>query len=484
MKKKICCIAAEMFLAMALISACADGRQEAVGNMQNVLGQRVDEDVPSDTENVSEQRVDEDVPGDTENVSEQRVDEDVSGDTENVSKSREGAGSGAQESSDPAAEEMQGLKSTEVTPIAPDLNHNGRAEEVQLTDLTDGQGQLLEIWEDDNLLFRTEGYYVHSGQESVFLCTLDGKDYLLCYYPEMFQGVCTYGYQLLTLVDNRQNTEQWRGVDFDINFGSPVHGDFDAEAIADFMDEINDLLAHSVQLLNTNDELQGTFEKEGRLYDSLWWMDNQEPVFVRDESKPLQENLKDYQAAMTAVQEPPVPVEVNGLPITEPLEMVFCSGAGAWRTVINLNPDGSFVGEYSDADCNTIYVCQFHGRFGEVGKLTDNSWLLTLEELLLDTGYSVGEKWDVTEDGYTIHYISSDPYGFDGVDGSALKPGAQFILYSPNATGHKPGTELYGALEFRSWMWMYDRHEFDSENDTLGCWGLQNMEAGRGFFAD
>ena len=185
---------------------------------------------------------------------------------------------------------------------------------------------------------------------------------------------------------------------------------------------------------------------------------------------------------MTAVQKPTAIEEVGSLPITEPLEMSFYSGAGAWMTELTLNPDGSFVGDYADADCDTIYVCQFHGQFGGVEKITDNSWLMTLEELVLDTGHSVGEEWDVTEDGYTIHYISSDPYGFDDADWKTLEPGAQFILYSPDATGHEPGTELYGAREFQSWM--HDHHGFDSEDDILGCWGLHNLASGQGFFVD
>lgn len=94
--------------------------------------------------------------------------------------------------------------------------------------------------------------------------------------------------------------------------------------------------------------------------------------------------------------------------------------------------------------------------------------------------YSVGEEWDEKEDDYTIHYVSSEPYGFDGMDGTALKPGAQFILYSPDAVGHESGTELYGAMEFQSWM--HKHHEFNSDKDILGCWGLQNMETGYGFF--
>ena len=372
--------------------------------------------------------------------------------------------------------------------LAPDLNHNGVAEEVRLTDIDDGQGQQLEIWENnERILFRT-GYFgskeVNFGQDSVgiFLCTLDGEDYLLRYRPTMYQGVCMYSYELSTLADNKEMRVQWNRVDFDINFGSFNHNDFASEAIAAFMDEVNDLLSHSVQILNTDSDLLATFEKEGRLYDSLWWLDNWEPEFIRDESKSLQENLEDFWTAMTAAQEPMTLAEADGLPITEPLELLFCSGAGAWGTCITLNPDGSFVGDYHDADLNTIYVCQFHGQFGNVKKLSDASWLLILDELELDTDYSVGEEWDEPNGDYTIHYISSEPYGFDGDDWAALKPGAQFILYSPEATGHEPGTELYGAMEFQSWM---HRHkEFLSADDTLGCWGLQSMETGRGFFGD
>ena len=56
--------------------------------------------------------------------------------------------------------------------------------------------------------------------------------------------------------------------------------------------------------------------------------------------------------------------------------------------------------------------------------------------------------------------------------------GAQFILYGPEAVGHEPGTELYGAARFQ--MWMHERREFIDSGDRLGCWGLQNMETGEG----
>ncbi|MBD5493811.1 MAG: hypothetical protein HDR12_05380, partial [Lachnospiraceae bacterium] len=373
-------------------------------------------------------------------------------------------------------------------PLTFDLNRNGKTEEVCLIDIDDGQGQDLQILENNGLLFYKVGYFVPKdvnygqGSASMFLCTLDGEDYLLNYQPAIYQGVCIYSYELFTLVDYKKTTVQRNRVYFDINFGSGNNNDFDPEAIAAFMDEVNDLLSHSVQILNTDINLLDTFEKEGRLYDSLWWLDDWNQGFIRDESKSLLENLEDFRSVMTAVQEPVILSEAERLPITEPLEMIFSSGVGGWSTCLTLNQDGSFVGDYQDTDADVTYVCQFHGKFRNVKKLSDASWLLILEELELDTGHDVDESWDETYDNYTIHYISSDPYGFDDDTWATVKPGAQFILYSPEATGHELGTELYGAREFQSWM--HGHKEFISADDTLGCWGLQNMETGQGFFGD
>ena len=444
MKKNICFILTEMMIVMMLACACSDGQtaEEILESRDDVLIEAV-------------------------------TPEDVTSTSETVTTEQSDSGT------DDAADAI----------IAPDLNHNGVAEEVRMTDTDDGQGQRLEIWENNELIYSQEGYFdfeasyfEYPGRTSIFLCTLDGDDYLLRYQPSMYQGVCTYSYELSTLTDNRKNVVQWNSVNFDINFGYPVHNSFDPGAIAVFMDEINELLSHSVQLLNTDSDLLDTFEKEGRLYDSLWWMDDRGPEFIRDGSKSLLENLKDFQTTMTVGRELVIAEEVDGLPITESLEMAFYSGAGAWGTYLTLNPDGSFAGDYHDADMYTIYVCQFHGQFGKVEKLTDASWLLTLTELKLDTGCSVGEGWDETDGDYTVHYISSDPYGFNDADGTALRPGAQFILYSPDATGHEPGTELYGAMEFQSWM--HKHKEFNGDGDILDCWGLQNMETGQGFFGD
>ena len=185
-------------------------------------------------------------------------------------------------------------------PLQADLNRNGVPETLQMVEIDEGMGRRLELWEDDQLLWSEEGFYAHAGWTSVFLCTLDGQDHLLRYHPTMYGGACTYTYELFTLENGQETVVRENSVEFDINFQPWIHQSFDPEAIAAFMDEVNDLLAHSVQLLNTDSDLLPTFEKEGRLYDSLSWLDWWEPVFVRDESKSLLENLRGFQAAMEA----------------------------------------------------------------------------------------------------------------------------------------------------------------------------------------
>ena len=170
-----------------------------------------------------------------------------------------------------------------------DLNRNGAPETVRITELDGGAGQRLEIWEDGELIFSEEGFYAHAGCNALFLCTLDGQDYLLRYNPYMAQGFCDYRYELFTLKDGSETLTLGNHAEFDINFGSPVHMGFNPEAIAAFMDEVNSLLAHSVQLINTDAELLDAFQKEGRLYDGRWQL---------DPAASMLENLREYKASM------------------------------------------------------------------------------------------------------------------------------------------------------------------------------------------
>lgn len=209
----------------------------------------------------------------------------------------------------------------------------------------------------------------------------------------------------------------------------------------------------------------------------------------------LMENASNfYTSSLPAPEEGPLPFDT-------PMKLMFASGAGAWDTLLTLHPDGSFEGNYHDTDAgdsgdgyqSTEYVCRFHGRFGDIRQVTNASWSLTLAELVLDTGRPIGEEWIETvstpEGSYNQRYISSGPYGFDTADGGPLEPGAQFMLYTPEARGYRPTDELYEMREsenydsvmFQFWTW-WPRKGAWAPDGTLGCYGLCSMETGRGFF--
>lgn len=218
-----------------------------------------------------------------------------------------GALQGAGMSSDERYENADGIYGADGESRDVDLDRDGVKERVQTCDIvTDGRtvGRRVEIWEGERLLFSEEGYFIHPGYNALFLCTVDGEDCLLRYHPTMYQGMCDYSFKLFTLSRAGEEITKREGtVDFDTNFQPWLHEGFDPEAIAAFMDDVNGLLENSVQLLNTDEYLADTFEREGRLYDSLWWMDmgleaGEGSVYTRDEGKSLLENLRGYQRAM------------------------------------------------------------------------------------------------------------------------------------------------------------------------------------------
>lgn len=372
-------------------------------------------------------------------------------------------------------------------PLILDLNRNGIEETLVQKEIDGGNGQAVEIYENDERIFYTEGNYAHVGWNALFLCILDGESYLLRYDPALYQGIFSYSYELFTLKDGYE-TITYNKIRIDVNFDAPSHDKFNPEEIASFMEKINGYLAQSTQLLNTDYNLLATFERTGKLEDDLSTLfDSYKPEFSRDNAKSLSENLRLLQEALeSSASRPLSTVSSAGLPFDYILEMMFCSGAGGWRTVLSLHPDGSFTGIYSDSDMGsyeadypngTQYICRFHGSFKDIVQLSDSSWRLTLDELVLDTEHEIGEEW--IADG--TRYIASTPYGFSDANNNMPKENAQFILYSPNAQGHTPGTELYGAIDFQ--LWQPERREYLDSNDTLGCYGLHNLDTGYGFFS-
>ena len=156
------------------------------------------------------------------------------------------------------------------------------------------------------------------------------------------------------------------------------------------------------------------------------------------------------------------------LPKEIPDDFTFASGAGAWATILKLERDGSFTGFYHDSDMGssteeypkgTMYLCEFSGKFGNIRRISDYSYSMTLEEI--STEHEYREEWIENN----IRHIASNPYGIHG--------GEEFILYMPGT----PVAEL--SEQFKSWSPFL---RGDDAPDTMSDYGIWNVNTGHGFF--
>ena len=187
----------------------------------------------------------------------------------------------------------------EVLSDHPDLNRDGKLEDLVLMATEDELSYSLWVTQGAELLWSGEAGTAHTGWGAYFLCTLDGEDYILEYAPEMCQGVCDYSYRVFSLDEDSQPVIlAENAVSFDINPPKdPAQGmDLDPAAVATFLDEVNGYLSQSKPLLVTDENLLSTFDRLGRLEDDLWWLDSD--LYPRDEEKSLLENLLAYRNAM------------------------------------------------------------------------------------------------------------------------------------------------------------------------------------------
>lgn len=127
------------------------------------------------------------------------------------------------------------------------LDGDGADESVTVTKKADDLYLLSVLKADGSELWSAEMSTAHTGWDSLFLCTQDGKDYLLRYNPSMSHGECSYRYTLFTLENGRENVKRTGTVEFDIN-GTNL---LDVDEMNSFADEVNALLEKSILLLKT-----------------------------------------------------------------------------------------------------------------------------------------------------------------------------------------------------------------------------------------
>ncbi len=169
--------------------------------------------------------------------------------------------------------------------------------------------------------------------------------------------------------------------------------------------------------------------------------------------------------------------EVESLPLPQDsIEFSFLSGAGAWRTTITLNRDGTFTGRYLDSEMGetgegypkgSAYICDFSGKFENIKKVDEYSYQMTLTDV--KTEKVVGEEWIEDE----IRYIASAPYGL--YDPSKKQECTEFIFYLPDT----PIDQV--SEEFLTW-WPYRYPQETGPKTTLSSYGILNVTTSDGFF--
>lgn len=148
-------------------------------------------------------------------------------------------------------------------------------------------------------------------------------------------------------------------------------------------------------------------------------------------------------------------------------QFVFSSGVGAWGTVINLNSDGSFSGEYHDSEYGEQgegysngmrYISEFSGRFSQAEQIDTYIYSIKLENF--ETATTPGNVYYEND----IKFVCTEPYGFDGSQ--------EFLLYTPGiAIDELPEN-------FKMWLQGF----LDVENtEILPYYGIYNVDTGETF---
>ena len=154
-------------------------------------------------------------------------------------------------------------QTTELLPVEYDFDHDGEPEQTAVVrGWTPEMGQAAwyelhikkadgtELWSDSAAL-------QHPGWKSIFARTMEGNDYLLCFYPTMYQGYADYTYEQIFFDQDGNLALSLRdAVSFDLSFNMPGHR-FDTVKIAEFFWNLKGCFRDSTLLLSTeNGEFQ------------------------------------------------------------------------------------------------------------------------------------------------------------------------------------------------------------------------------------
>lgn len=183
--------------------------------------------------------------------------------------------------------------------------------------------------------------------------------------------------------------------------------------------------------------------------------DETDEADVKNSQKKNQKNQKQDDEAMTAFSALEIP------------DMGFSSGAGAWGTGLTIESEGTFTGQYHDANMGItgegypngeLLLSNFSGRFKNIKK--QGEFAFTME---LDGEIQLAKPQDTTEIRNQQLITYTDAHGMAG--------GKTFTLYLPGM----PIDQISEADMEVIYMWDWDRMKLE-ELETLPYYALINHE--------
>ncbi len=173
----------------------------------------------------------------------------------------------------------------------------------------------------------------------------------------------------------------------------------------------------------------------------------------------------DTQAVIETLQTVTEPVPEFSFAELENHTFHFSSGAGGWRTELNIAPDGSFSGHFQDFNAEdgegyqgVLFISDFTGTFSQPTYVNEYTCAIRLEHL----DYAHEPREEIVNG---VLHSYGDPFGISG--------GEEFLLYLPGA----PLEEL--PQEYRGWVGYYDLTM--TEDKVLPFYGLYNVAQECGF---
>lgn len=94
---------------------------------------------------------------------------------------------------------------------------------------------------------------------------------------------------------------------------------------------------------------------------------------------------------------------------------LFTSGAGGWGTVLYIEPDGSFFGEFHDSELGesgvdydgSVYISKFNGTFSSLFKIDEKTYSMEVTSLTTENEPDTEEILD------GVRYVYTLPYGVE-----------------------------------------------------------------------